>query len=61
MFQRLAHLRGDTLWGFDADGGVPLSRWQDSHLVQELIYSSQQVTPVFCLVRHVMEDLARGR
>lgn len=59
IFQQVAHLRGDTLWGFNADGGVPLSWWQNSHLVQELIYPSQQVTPVFRLVSHVMEDLVR--
>lgn len=61
LFQQVAHLRGDALWGFNADGGVPLSRWQNSHLVKELIYPSQQVTPVFRFVSHVMEDLVRGR
>lgn len=55
------YLRWDTLWGLDADGGVPLSRWQDRHLVQKLIYSSQQVTSVLCLVSYVVEDLVQRR
>lgn len=51
------YLRGDTLWWLDADGGVPLSWWQDRHLVQKFIYPSQQVTSVLCLVGYIMEDL----
>lgn len=53
------YLRGDTLWGLDADGGVPLSWWQDCHLVQELIYPSQQVTSVLCLVGYIVKDLIK--
>ena len=53
------YLRGDILRRLDAYGGVPFPWWQDSHLVQELIYPSQQVTSVFCLVRYIMEYLVQ--
>lgn len=52
-----AYLRWDALWGLDADGGVPLSRWQDRHLVQELIYACEQVTSVLGFVRYIVEYL----
>lgn len=32
------YLGGDSLWGLNADRGVPLSWWQHRHLVQKLIY-----------------------
>ena len=52
-----AYLRGDTLRRLDADRGVPLSWRQDSHLVQEFIDPSKQVTSVLGLVRYVVENL----
>lgn len=51
------YLRWDILRGLDTNRGVPLPWWQDCHLVQELIYPSQQVTSVLGLVRYIMEDL----
>lgn len=53
------YLRGDIFGWFNADGRVPLSRWKDRDLVKELIYPSQQVTPVLCLVGYIMEDLVQ--
>lgn len=55
--QRMSNLRRDILGRLDPDGGIPLSRWQDSHLVQELVDTREQICSVFGLVRHVVKYL----
>ena len=43
----------------DPDGGIPLSRGQHRHGVQELVQAGQQVVSLLGLVGHVVEHLVR--
>jgi hypothetical protein len=43
--------------GLYADGGVPLPRGQDGHLIEELIDPSDQIGTIFGFVGDVMENL----
>lgn len=43
------------------DGWVPLSRWKNDHLVQELVDTGQQVLSVLRLVGNVMKNLHTDR
>lgn len=52
-----AHLRRDTLWGVNADAGVPFARWKHRDLIQELVNARQQVIPGCCLVGNMVENL----
>lgn len=49
--------RGDFLRRFNADFGVPFSRWKHDHLIQKLIYAGDEVLPISGLVGHVAEEL----
>lgn len=53
----MTDLRWDILWRLNPDGGIPLSRWQDGHLVKEFIYPREEICSVFGLVRHVVKYL----
>lgn len=53
----IADLRWDILGGLDPNSGVPFSRGQDGHLIQELVDAREQIRSVLRLVRHVMENL----
>lgn len=53
----MSDLRRDILGRLDPDGGIPLSRWQDGHLVKELVYAREEICSVFSLVRHVVKYL----
>lgn len=55
----MSDLRGDILGWLDPDGGIPLSRRQDGHLIKELVYAREKICSVFGLVRHVVEYLHR--
>lgn len=55
------HLRGHVFGRLYSDGGVPLSRGQHRHLVQELVDARHQVVAVFGFVRDVVENLSAGR
>lgn len=57
LAKRVTNLRRDILGGFNPDCGVPFSRRQDSHLIEELIYAREEIRSVFGLVRHIMENL----
>lgn len=56
----IIYLRGHILGRLYSDGGVPLPRRQDRHLIQKLINARHQVAPVFGLVSNIVENL-RGR
>lgn len=52
------YLRGHVFGRLYSDGGVPLSRGQHRHLVQELVNARHQVIAVFGFVRDVVENLS---
>ena len=56
-----AYLRGDTFGWLNTNAGVPLSRGQHCHLVQELINASQQIFTVVSMVGNIMENLKRKK
>lgn len=55
----MTDLRRDILGRLDPDGGIPLSRWQHSNLVKELVYPREEIYSVFGLVCHVVKYLQR--
>lgn len=55
--KRSTNLRWDVLGGLNPDCGVPFSRRQDSHLIEELINPREEICSVLGLVCHIMEDL----
>lgn len=55
----MTDLRRDIFGRLDPDGGIPLSRWQHSYLVKELVYPRQEIYSVFGLVCHVVKYLQR--
>lgn len=57
LTQRITNLRWDILGGLNPDCGVPFSRRQDSHLIEELVDPREEICSVLCLVCHIMEDL----
>lgn len=57
MTEISTHLRWDILGWLNPDRGVPFSRRQDSHLIEELIYPREEIRSVFGLVCHIMENL----
>lgn len=50
-------LRRDVLGRLDPDGGIPLPRRQDGHLVEELVDAREEICSVLGLVRHIMKYL----
>ena len=50
-------LAGDALGRLYPDAWIPLTGRQHRHLVEELVYSSQQVAAVLGLVRDLVEHL----
>lgn len=49
--------RGHFFRGLDTYFGVPLSGRQHDHLIQELIYTCNQILSISSLVRHITKEL----